>query len=114
MLTRTLAAAALIVGSALLAATGASAAPADDDPYGFNAVRDRTDDFVAPLDPGALFGDNSYKPIILSPYGATRKIECRGDGHYVQIHECVQYDPNNVAHELRLIPNPIRPIYLYF
>ncbi|WP_420752153.1 hypothetical protein [Rhodococcus sp. O3] len=113
MLTRTLAVAALVVGSALMAATGASAAP-EDDPYGFNAVRDRTDYFVAPLDPGALFGENSYKPIILSPYGATRKIECRGDGHYVQIHECVQYDTNNVAHELRLIPNPFRPIYVYF
>jgi hypothetical protein len=113
MLTRTLAVAALVVGSALMAATGASAAPADDDPYGFNAIRDRTDYFVAPLDPGALFGENSYKPIILSPYGATRKIECRGDGHYVQIHECVQYDTNGVAHELRSIPNPIRPVYVY-
>ncbi|MGW5073597.1 hypothetical protein [Rhodococcus sp. NPDC004095] len=112
MLTRILTAAAVVAGTALSAATGAAAAPADD-PYGFNSVRDRTDYFVAPLDPGALFGANTYKPLILSPYGATRKIECRGDGHYVQIHECRQYDANGVPHELRLLANPIRPLYLY-
>lgn len=112
MFTRTLAAAALVVGTALALAPGASADEADD-PYGFNAVRDRTDYFVAPLDPGALFGPNSHKLIILSPYGATRKIECRGDGHYVRTHECRQYDTNNVPHELRLLANPIRPVYLY-
>ena len=112
MLTRTLAVAALVVGTALVAATGASA-DTPDDPYGFNAIRDRTDYFVAPLDPGALFGANTHKPIILSPYGATRKIECRGDGHYVQIHECKQYDNDGVPHELRLLANPIRPLYLY-
>ena len=113
MLTRILATAALVVGALLGTATAASADPADD-PYGFNAVRDRTDYFVAPLDPGALIGENTHKPIILSPYGAARKIECRGDGHYVQIHECVQYDTNDVAHDLRSIPNPIRPVYVYF
>ncbi|MGW0176823.1 hypothetical protein ACWDUM_23610 [Rhodococcus sp. NPDC003322] len=112
MLTRTLATAALVVGTALSLAPGASADAADD-PYGFNAVRDRTDYFVAPLDPSALFGANTYKPLILSPYGATRKIECRGDGHYVQIHECRQYDANGAPHDLRLLANPIRPLYLY-
>ncbi|MFE3291051.1 hypothetical protein [Rhodococcus sp. NPDC059234] len=112
MFTRTLAAAALAVGAALALAPGASAADPDD-PYGFNSIRDRTDYFVAPLDPGALIGANVAKPIILSPYGATRKIECRGDGHYVGIHECRQYDTKNVAHELRLLANPIRPVYLY-
>lgn len=113
MFARIFATAAIAVGALLTATAVASAEPADD-PYGFNAVRDRTDYFVAPLDPGALIGVNVYKPIILSPYGAARTIECRGDGHYVQIHECVQYDTNDVPHDLRLIPNPIRPIYVYF
>ncbi|MGW6375250.1 hypothetical protein ACWFRB_04185 [Rhodococcus sp. NPDC055112] len=109
---RLLGAAAVAVGTMLAMAPMASA-DSPDDPYGFNAVRDRTDYFVAPLDPGALVGPNTYKPIILSPYGATRKIECRGDGHYVSIHECKQYDTNNVAHDLQLLANPIRDIYVY-
>jgi hypothetical protein len=112
MFTRTLATAALVIGSALALAPGASAAEPDD-PYGFNAVRDRTDYFVAPFDAGALVGPNTYKPIILGPYGATRTIECRGDGHYVQIHECKQYDTNNVAHDLVQLANPIRSVYVY-
>ena len=41
--------------------------------------------FVAPLDAGA-FTHKTDKAIVLSPFGATRKIECQGDGHYVQIH----------------------------
>ncbi|SQI33473.1 Uncharacterised protein [Rhodococcus coprophilus] len=112
MVTRTLVTAALAFGAVLTAASGASA-NTPDDPYGFNAIRDRTDYFVAPFDPGALVGANAHKPIILSPYGARHKIECRGDGHYVSIHDCVQYDTNGVAHELRLLANPIRPVYVY-
>ena len=114
ILKRTLAAAALAVCATLALAPLASADPVDpNDPYGFNAYRDRTNYFVGPLDPGALIGPNTNKPIIISPFGTSRKIECRGDGHYVWIHDCRQYDANNNAHELRLLANPIRPIYLY-
>lgn len=111
MLIRTLATVAVAVGALLTSTAVASAAPADD-PYGFNEIRDRTDYFVTPLEPGALFGDKSSRPLILSPYGTSQKIECRGDGHYVQIHDCVQYTPDGAAHSLIRI-DIVRQIYLF-
>jgi hypothetical protein len=50
----------------------AFADPVDPDPFGY---KDRTSDFVIPLDPG-VFGANAGKSIILSPYGTSRTIEC--------------------------------------
>ncbi|TSD99595.1 hypothetical protein FOS14_12285 [Skermania sp. ID1734] len=91
----------------------ASADTDPNDPYGFNAVRDRTDYFVAPLAPGALFGDKATSPIIISPFGTSQKIECRGDGHYVQIHDCVQYDLAGNPHNLAPVGMFFRTVYFY-
>ena len=108
MLTRILATVALTVG-AVSVATGVASA----DDYDFYQVQDRTDYFVAPLDPGAIIGDRSGYPIILSPYGTTRTIECRGDGHYVQVHECVQFDANDVPRDVVKVWPWVREMLLF-
>ena len=111
MLKHILAGTAIALAASATLAPMASASP-DDDPYGWNAYRDVTSNFIAPDGPGA-FAENGWRPLVFSPYGTTRKIECRGDGHYVQIHDCRQYDTGNTPHNLVSLPNPFRPIYIY-
>ncbi|MGV9679539.1 hypothetical protein ACWDSJ_30035 [Nocardia sp. NPDC003482] len=114
MMKRLLAAAVLAAGAALLVPQAANADPSPDDPYGWNAYRDRTDAFVSPLDPGAYFDPTKvFKYLLVSPYGNGHSIECRGDGHYVQIHDCRQYDDNGNPHALTEITNPLRRLFVY-
>ena len=112
---RTIAGAALAAGMALAPAPTASAVDPEypGDPYGFHDYRDRTDYLVTPFQAGALIGDKTNRPIIISPYGTSQKIECRGDGHYVQIQACRQYDTNNVAHVLQYANIFGRQVYFY-
>lgn len=114
MMKRLLAAATLAASATLMLAPMASAAEPDD-PYGWNAYRDRTASFISALDPAAYFDRNqNYKLLLVSPYGNSRKIECRGDGHYVTINSCRQYDTAGVAHSLQAVPTPFgRTLYLY-
>lgn len=97
---------------ALAFAPAASAQP--EDPYGFHDYRDRTGDMVTPFEPGAFFGDKAHRPLVISPHGRTQKIECRGDGHYVQMYDCRQFDAANVAHTLTAVPIFGRTAWLYF
>ncbi|RDI66389.1 hypothetical protein [Nocardia pseudobrasiliensis] len=109
-----LVAAAIAAGAVMFVAPVANADPSPDDPYGWNAYQDRTDSFVSPLDPGAYFDPAKvYKSLLISPYGTSHYIECRGDGHYVKMHDCRQYDDNGNPHNLNLVANPIRPLYIY-
>ena len=107
-----LATAACVVGLGVALAPAASAQP--DDPYGFHDYRDRTDYMVTPFDSGAWFGDKANRPMILSPHGRSQTIECRGDGHYVAIPDCRQYDTAQVAHDLRFVPFFGRTVWVYF
>ncbi len=114
MLTRILATAALVMGALLATATAASAEPADD-PYGFNAVRDRTDYFVAPpLDPGALIGANTHKPIILSPYAPRGRSSAAVTGTTSRSTSAFSTTRTMSRTSFDRSPNPIRPVYVYF
>lgn len=105
-------AAAALAASAALALTPAASAATPDDPYGWQTYNDKTGNFVAPLDPGA-FTDKADKAIVLSPFGTTRTIECKGDGHYVQT-TCRQSDPAGVQHDLvPVMKAPMRAVWVY-
>jgi hypothetical protein len=111
MLARILSAALLTAAAALTLAPVAAANPADD-PYGWNTYHDKTANFVAPLDPGA-FGDRGDKAIVLSPFGTSRVIECKGDGHYVAV-SCRQFDDQAREHAItQVMFVPFRPVYVY-
>ncbi|SDD62374.1 hypothetical protein [Rhodococcus tukisamuensis] len=111
MFKHVVAVAALAAGAALTLVPAASAA-SPDDPYGWNTYNDKTSAFVAPLDPGA-FTDKADKAIVLSPFGTTRTIECKGDGHYVGV-ACRQSDPAGVQHDLvPVMKAPMRAVWVY-
>ncbi|HLS76521.1 MAG TPA: hypothetical protein VK083_07005 [Nocardia sp.] len=79
---------AIAAGAALAAAGAAHAEPAaDPDQYS-----DVTAAFVDGLGPGALEAGNEGKQLIVSPYGTSRTIACRGDGDTVAYYDCKQED----------------------
>ncbi|MFZ2178801.1 MAG: hypothetical protein WAW17_33175 [Rhodococcus sp. (in: high G+C Gram-positive bacteria)] len=112
MLARILSGTLLTAAAALALAPVAHAQPADDDPYGWNTFHDKTSSFVAPLDPGA-FGDKADRSLVLSPFGTSRMIECKGDGHYVAVY-CRQFDNQDREHAVtQVMFAPFRPLYIY-
>lgn len=87
MMKKMLAATAVALGLAAGLAPTASADQLNFDWY------DATYQFVAPLDPGGIgsgsAGGSDLRSIVVSPWGTSRLIECRGDGHYM-VKECRQ------------------------
>ncbi|WP_067861651.1 hypothetical protein [Nocardia shimofusensis] len=80
--------ASLAAGTVLAAAGGAHAEPAAD-PTRYSDV---TATFVDALDPAALEAKAQGKNLIMSPYGVSRTIACRGDGAAVPYYDCQQED----------------------
>ncbi|MEV6767831.1 hypothetical protein AB0N05_04285 [Nocardia sp. NPDC051030] len=88
MIKKTLTVAALAVGAVLTLAPHALADASD--PAKFS---DRTADFVNYTDfNSALAAKDSGKLIIVSPYGTSRTIACRGNGADVAWYDCKQQD----------------------
>ncbi|RMI30847.1 hypothetical protein [Nocardia stercoris] len=110
-------AAAAASGALLLAPTALAHAewPAEDDGlYGWNAYSDRTGSFVSVFDARAwLGGGSSAQLALVSPYGVSHPIECRGDGHYVRMHACQQLDNDGNWHELDSYPIGPWTLYAY-
>ncbi|MBO0855664.1 MAG: hypothetical protein J2P18_18090 [Nocardia sp.] len=98
------------VGSLLIAVPAANAAPNAD----FNAYQDWTPNSASATDPGAYFDPYvSSKLLVISPYGTSHRIECRGDGHYAQAHDCRQVDDQGVQHNLNPVPVPGLQVVTY-
>ncbi|MBF6365082.1 hypothetical protein IU433_07400 [Nocardia puris] len=76
-----------VLGAGLAVAGTAQADPAD--PTQFSDV---TATFVSGLDPAALNAARDGKNVIVSPYGTTRTIACRGNGAEVPLYDCMQED----------------------
>lgn len=81
----------LVATTAIALGLAAGLAPtASADPWTWY---DATGEFVDVFAPGGISTGSAYTPgaksIVVSPYGTSRLIECRGDGHYVQ-KECRQ------------------------
>lgn len=87
MIKKTLTVAALAGGVALGFAPHAGADAVD--PAKFS---DRTADFVSYNDPNVLSAKDNGKLIIVSPYGTSRTIACRGNGQDVPWYDCRQQD----------------------
>ncbi|MGW4121484.1 hypothetical protein [Nocardia sp. NPDC004711] len=87
MIKKTLAVTALAAGAVLAIAPQAFADNADP-----NAYSDRTADFVAYNDPAALGAKDAGKQIIVSPYGTSHTIACKGNGADVPWYGCMQQD----------------------
>ncbi|NNH74729.1 hypothetical protein HLB23_33600 [Nocardia uniformis] len=85
MIKKTIAAAALAAGAVLALAP---AAGADIDPTQFN---DHTAAFVPYNDPAALNAAADGKLLIISPYGTSRTIACKGD-IATELYDCAQDD----------------------
>ncbi|WP_228823673.1 hypothetical protein [Nocardia blacklockiae] len=83
-----MATAALTVGAALALAP---VAQADDafDPYDYNV---QTENFVNYTDPAALSAQQNGKQVIVSPYGTSHTIACRGNGADIPFYDCLQHD----------------------
>ncbi|WP_067700858.1 hypothetical protein [Nocardia jejuensis] len=88
MIKKSLTVAALAAGVVLSLAPHAGADSTD--PAKFS---DRTADFVNYTDvSGALAAKDTGKLIIVSPYGTSRTIACRGNGQDVAWYDCKQQD----------------------
>ncbi|WP_072804400.1 hypothetical protein [Rhodococcoides yunnanense] len=87
MMKKMLAATAIALGLAAGLAPTASADQINDNWY------DATWQFVGVLEPGGIdsgsAGQSDLRSIVVSPWGTTRLVECRGDGHYI-VKECRQ------------------------
>ncbi|MBF6071089.1 hypothetical protein IU488_19085 [Nocardia farcinica] len=80
--------ASLLIGAAL-AGTGLAHAEPAADPTQFSDV---TATFVAATDPAALTAKADGKNVVMSPYGVSRTIACRGNGTTVPLYDCMQED----------------------
>lgn len=78
-----------LAAGAVLAATGGAHAEPAADPTQYSDV---TATFVDALGPDALEAKAQGKNTILSPYGVSRTIACRGDGAAVPYYDCQQED----------------------
>ncbi|WP_040798986.1 hypothetical protein [Nocardia higoensis] len=78
-----------IAAGAALAATGAAHAEPAADPTQYSDV---TAAFADALGPGALDAKAQGKSLIVSPYGVSRTIACRGNGDTVAYYDCQQED----------------------
>lgn len=85
MIKKTIVAVALAAGAALALAPNAGA---DIDPTQFN---DHTADFVPYNDPAALDAQKNGKLLIISPYGTSHAIACKGD-LASGLYDCAQDD----------------------
>ncbi|GAB0106333.1 hypothetical protein JMUB6875_53170 [Nocardia sp. JMUB6875] len=85
MIKKTLAVAALAAGAVISIAPQAFADNADP-----NAYSDRTADFVVYNDPAVLGAKDAGKLIIVSPYGTSHTIACKGTG--ADVFDCMQQD----------------------
>ncbi|MDJ0396031.1 hypothetical protein QMK17_22165 [Rhodococcus sp. G-MC3] len=87
MMKKMLAATAIALGAAAMLAPTASADEIDNNWY------DATGQFVGVLEPGGIdsgsAAQSALRSIVVSPWGTSRLIECRGDGHYV-VKQCRQ------------------------
>nr|WP_296774641.1 hypothetical protein [Rhodococcus sp. (in: high G+C Gram-positive bacteria)] len=106
MIKRILATTALAVGLAAALAPAASADEINDNWY------DATGQFVGVLEPGGISSGSAYypeaKPIAVTPWGTTRLIECRGDGHYI-VKQC-----RREGHWLVQVSQyPVREMWVY-
>ncbi|MET8654676.1 MULTISPECIES: hypothetical protein [Nocardia] len=101
---------AVALGSTLALAGAAHAEP-NGDPAKY---ADFTANFVSALDPGALNAKDQGKYVIMSPYGTSHTIACRGNGADVPIYDCMQEDDLGWI-TLRLTDFPgIGPTWTYF
>jgi hypothetical protein len=82
---------AMLAAGAVLAIAPAAHADDEADPTRFS---DQTANFVNYQDPIAVQGQATAngKQIILSPYGVTHTIACRGNGTTVPLYDCKQQD----------------------
>lgn len=83
MIKKTFAAAALAAGALLALAPGAGAELPPE-------YSDRTADFVPFDSPAALDAAKNGKLLIISPYGTSRMIACKGEG--MDVYDCAQDD----------------------
>ncbi|MEC3951508.1 hypothetical protein VMT65_00535 [Nocardia sp. CDC153] len=87
MIKKTLAVAALAAGAVVSIAPQAFADNADP-----NAYSDQTANFVVYNDPAVLGAKDAGKQIIVSPYGTSHTIACKGNGVDVPLYACMQQD----------------------
>ncbi|MGW4247436.1 hypothetical protein [Nocardia sp. NPDC004722] len=87
MIKKSLAVAALAAGAVISIAPQAFADTPD--PAAFS---DRTADFVPYNDPAVLSAKDAGKLVIVSPYGTSHTIACRGNGADVPWYGCMQQD----------------------
>ncbi|MEU2255506.1 hypothetical protein [Nocardia xishanensis] len=78
----------LVIGATMAMAGGAHAEP-DADPTKFS---DFTATFVPATDPSAVNAAKEGKNVVMSPYGTSHTIACRGNGTTVPIYDCMQED----------------------
>ncbi|MFI9510670.1 hypothetical protein [Nocardia sp. NPDC052566] len=98
----------LAVG-ATLSMTGVAHAEPNTDPAKY---ADFTADFVPANTPDALNAKASGKNLIMSPYGTSRTIACKGNGTTVDLYDCMQEDDLGWI-TLRKTDTPIGPTWLY-
>ncbi|BCK58823.1 hypothetical protein [Nocardia wallacei] len=79
----------LTVGAALALAPVAHGEDAPFDPYDYNV---QTDKFVTFTDPAALTAQQNGKQVVVTPYGTSRTIACRGNGADIPLYDCLQHD----------------------
>ncbi|MBB5914388.1 hypothetical protein BJY24_003255 [Nocardia transvalensis] len=84
-----MATAVLTAGAVLALAPGAFGDDAAIDPTDYNV---QTDKFVNYTDPAALQAQQNGKQVIVSPYGTSRTIACKGNGADIPFYDCLQHD----------------------
>lgn len=87
MIKKILAVSALTAGAVIAIAPQAFADNTDPAAYS-----DRTADFVVYNDPAVLGAKDAGKQIVVSPYGTSHTIACRGNGADVAWYDCMQQD----------------------